>query len=204
MSEQTPTQHTAQSIRSRFYSQDDAIQVEEMDIFFKPDILTITRGLLVKEYEIKCSYQDLKKELDVIDRVREKTALLRPKSWSDWQAGVNYLDSNKELKHYRYLVERQPGEYAPNFFYFILPEDLYNKTKERFKGLPYGVSSADYFFNLKTPRRLHSDVTVTEQMLWQICRNKQMKISELKRENERLNRKWANDFRNPERVGSGV
>lgn len=177
--------------RSHHYWQTGAIMAHELECLLKPDILTIEKkNLRVREYEIKVSYSDLKRELDVIDTICQTDNWVDIHSLMQRRAATNegkqIITSNKQLKHARNLGKIEGG-YRPNLFYFIMPKEIFERANSegRFKGLPYGVFDAQHFFCLRKPQVLHTDKVITEEMLWRICATKDNlidRIEELEQE----------------------
>lgn len=159
---------------------DSKVVAHETDWLYKPDIAVIGSDLMVSEYEIKTSLQDLRKELDYIEfvikdhaegidpffntftdtRVPFEEQQEQMRLWRESQPKKYRRDDNKYRKHLHYLYDKTPdygGRYRTNRFYFLIPKHLYEAEKERLDKIPmYGVVDAQYFSSLKKCRRIHS------------------------------------------------
>lgn len=159
---------------------DAKIVAHETDWLYKPDIAVISKDLMVSEYEIKVSIQDLRKELDYIEfvirdqeqgidpffttftdmRVPYETRLEQARLWRESMPKKYHRDDNKYRKHLHYLYDKKPdygGKSRVNRFYFLIPKWLYEAEKERLDKIPmYGVVDAYTFSSLKRCRRIHS------------------------------------------------
>lgn len=199
---------TAQDIIYRFTRGsyfDGQVVVHETDAMYKPDIATITRDLMVNEYEIKVSLQDLRKELDYIEfviRDHEKqidmefdggiydmrldepyeSRLERQRAWNATGHRKFRRSDNKYRKHRHYLFNEVPhylnadNTYRPNRFYFLIPRELYEAEKDRLDAIPkYGVIDAQFFSSLKRCQQIHKG-TVDANTVWQAALNLSHKV----------------------------
>ena len=173
---------TSSDIISRFARRvyfDSKIVAHETDWLYKPDIAVVGSDLMVSEYEIKVSIQDLRKELDYIEfvmrdhekgidpfyntftdyRESEEFRQEQMRLWRESMPKKYHRNDNKYRKHLHYLYGETPkygGKARVNRFYFLIPKWLYEAEKERIDRIPmYGVVDADYFFSLKKCRQIH-------------------------------------------------
>lgn len=194
---------TSKDIIRRFTSRsyfDGKVVAHETDWLYKPDIAVITRDLMVSEYEIKVSLQDLRKELDYINfvikdhkqgvdpffdtftdmRVDYETRREQMKLWRESQPKRYQRDDNKYRKHLHYLYGKTPDYGAKsrvNRFYFLIPKWLYEAEKTRLDAIPmYGVVDAQTFYSLKPCRRIHSD-KLDSRALFQTALNLSWRLS---------------------------
>lgn len=159
---------------------DSKVVAHETDWLYKPDIAVISSDLMVSEYEIKVSLQDLRKELDYIEFViKDQQNGIDPFLDTFTPADYNYDErieqlrlwresapkkysrqDNKYRKHLHYLYNKTPKYGAKsrvNRFYFLIPKWLYEAEKERLDKIPmYGVVDAYTFSSLKKCRRIHN------------------------------------------------
>lgn len=173
---------TSAEIIKRFTARayyDSKVVAHETNWLYKPDIAVIGSDLMVNEYEIKVSLQDLRKELDYIEfvvkdqeegidpffntftdyRVPHEQQQEQMRLWRESQPKKYRRDDNKYRKHLHYLYDKQPdygGCARVNRFYFLIPKWLYEAEKERIDRIPmYGVVDAEYFYSLKKCRQIH-------------------------------------------------
>lgn len=199
---------TSEDIIYRFVNRayfDGHVVVHESDAMYKPDIATITRDLMVNEYEIKVSLSDLRKELEYIDFVTRDHNAQIPMQFDDgiWDMRTDESyesrtarrqsynesghkkftrDDNKYRKHRHYLFNEVPQHvrgqdtYRPNRFYFLIPKELYEAEKTRLDAIPmYGVIDAQYFSSLKRCRQIHKG-QVGANTVWQAALNLSHKV----------------------------
>lgn len=189
--------YTSTDIINRFARRayfDSKIVAHETDWLYKPDIAVVGSDLMVSEYEIKVSLQDLRKELDYIELViRDQENGVDPfynrfsdfredhetrqenlRLWRDTGNKKYSRSDNKYLKHLHYLYDKAPkygAKARTNRFYFLIPKWLYEAEKERIDRIPmYGVVDADYFSSLKKCRQIHKG-TLDSRTVFQIALN---------------------------------
>ena len=189
--------YTSVDIINRFARRayfDSKIVAHETDWLYKPDIAVVGSDLMVSEYEIKVSLQDLRKELDYIELVIKdhengvdpfyNTFSSHLESYEDRQEKLRLFrdtgnkkyrrDDNKYRKHLHYLYGEYPkygAKARANRFYFLIPKWLYEAEKDRIDRIPmYGVVDADYFFSLKRCRQIHKEV-LDSRTVFQIALN---------------------------------
>lgn len=189
--------YTSSDIINRFAKRayfDSRIVAHETDWLYKPDIAVIGSDLMVSEYEIKVSLQDLRKELDYIELVIRdheqgiehfyntfsdftesyEVRQQKLKLWVDTGNKKYRRDDNKYRKHLNYLygeVPRHGGKARVNRFYFLIPKWLYEAEKERIDRIPfYGVIDADFFSSLKRCKQIHKG-TLDARTVFQIALN---------------------------------
>ena len=188
---------TSTDIIKRFTSRayfDSKIIAHETDWLYKPDIATIGSDLMISEYEIKVSLQDLRKELDYIEFVirdheqgidhfyntftdyREPQEVRQEKMrlWRASQPKKYSRDDNKYRKHLHYLygdILKYGGRIRVNRFYFLIPKYLYEAEKQRIDAIPmYGVVDAQYFSSLKRCRQICKN-TLDTRTIFQVALN---------------------------------
>lgn len=173
---------------------DSKIVAHETDWLYKPDIAVVGNDLMVSEYEIKVSLQDLRKELDYIElvikdhnegidpffntftdmRIPYEEQREQMRLWNESQHKKYKRGDNKYRKHLHYLYGEQPeygGKTRVNRFYFLIPKWLYEAEKERLDRIPmYGVVDATYFSSLKKCRQIHKG-TLDSRTVFQIALN---------------------------------
>ena len=174
--------HTSEDIIKRFAAgslYDSKVVAHETNWLYKPDIAVISSDLMVSEYEIKVSLQDLRKELDYIEfvikdqennidpffntsvdcRIPHETRMQQMALWRETMPKKYHRDDNKYRKHLHYLYGKVPeygGKTRVNRFYFLIPKWLYEAEKERIDRIPlYGAVDADTFSSLKPCRQIH-------------------------------------------------
>lgn len=173
---------------------DSKVVAYETDWLYKPDIAVIGSDLMVSEYEIKVSLQDLRKELDYIEFVirdheqgidhflntyddlripfEERQEQLR--LWRESMPKKYRRDDNKYRKHLHYLYDETPnygGKSRVNRFYFLIPKYLYEAEKARIDAIPmYGVVDALTFSSLKRCRQIHNG-QISPRTLFQTALN---------------------------------
>lgn len=189
--------YTSSDIINRFARRayfDSKIVAHETDWLYKPDIAVVGNDLMVSEYEIKVSLQDLRKELDYIElvikdhnegidpffntftdmRIPYEEQREQMRLWNESQHKKYKRQDNKYRKHLHYLYDEQPdyvGKARVNRFYFLIPKWLYEAEKERIDRIPmYGVVDADYFSSLKKCRQIHKG-TLDSRTIFQIALN---------------------------------
>ena len=173
---------TSEDIISRFSRGayfDSKVVAYETNWLYKPDIAVIGSDLMVSEYEIKVSLQDLRKELDYIEfvikdqqenidpffntftdmRVPYEERMEQMRLWQESEPKKYKRNDNKYRKHLHYLYDKSPKYGAKsrvNRFYFLIPKWLYEAEKERLDSIPmYGVVDAQHFSSLKRCRQIH-------------------------------------------------
>lgn len=188
---------TSQDIIERFTRRlyfDSKVIAYETDWLYKPDIAVIDKDMMVSEYEIKVSLQDLRKELDYIEFVikdreqaidpfynsftdfRESHEIRQEKMrlWLETAPRKYRRDDNKYRKHLHYLYGETPkygGMSRVNRFYFLIPRHLYEAEKTRIDAIPmYGVVDAYTFSSLKRCRRI-CDNKLDSRTMFQIALN---------------------------------
>ena len=179
---------TATDIKQRFTInrlQSGHIIASESEYFRKPDLLTISNNLRVCEYEIKVSISDLRRELEYIETViqDQKDGVVYDlggmtlfNSNYDHTSRKIRTGDNKYKKHRAYQFYKLRSGTAligpvPNRFYFLIPDELFQKEQERLFKIPYyGVISADNFAILKKCQSIHND-EASPYMIWQAARN---------------------------------
>ena len=173
---------------------DSKIVAHETDWLYKPDIAVVGSDLMVSEYEIKVSLQDLRKELDYIELVMKdrdngvdpfyNTFSSHLESYEERRENLRLFadtgnkkyrrDDNKYRKHLHYLYGEKPkygGKARANRFYFLIPKWLYEAEKERIDRIPmYGVVDAQNFSSLKKCRQIHKEQLDT-RTVFQIALN---------------------------------
>lgn len=154
------------------------------------DVVSITKSMFCLEFEIKVSRSDLKKELDCIEWVaREKAGepinseqmmLLGKNARDKSHKHRQYSDPKKWLEKKRNPMNFGMWEELPNYFYFVVTENLVDYCLERLEGnTSFGVLTIgcrnkrnpayahwhkectdrcyDEIVCVKKPRRLHSE-----------------------------------------------
>ena len=173
---------------------DSKVVAHETNWLYKPDVAVISSDLMVSEYEIKVSLQDLRKELDYIEFViRDQEQGIDPffntfidtrvpyeqrqeqmQLWRESMPRKYHRDDNKYRKHLHYLYGKEPeygGKARVNRFYFLIPKWLYEAEKERLDNIPmYGVVDARTFYSLKRCRQIHKG-TLDSRTLFQTALN---------------------------------
>lgn len=173
---------------------DSKVVAYETDWLYKPDIAVIGSDLMVSEYEIKVSLQDLRKELDYIEfvikdqqegidpffntftdmRVPYEERIIQMQLWRESEPKKYKRDDNKYRKHLHYLYDKSPKYGAKsrvNRFYFLIPKWLYEAEKERLDRIPlYGVVDAQNFFSIKRCRQIHKG-TLDPRTMFQTALN---------------------------------
>ncbi len=189
---------------------DSKIVAHETDWLYKPDIAVVGSDLMVSEYEIKVSLQDLRKELDYIEfvirdheqgidhfyntftdmREPEEVRQEKMRLWRESMPKKYRRDDNKYRKHLHYLYDEKPkygGMTRVNRFYFLIPKHLYEAEKTRIDAIPmYGVVDAQYFSSLKRCRQIHKG-TLDTRTIFQIAMNLSGRLRNVPIINEEIN-----------------
>lgn len=126
------------------------------------DVLGVSRKLKSWEFEIKISKEDLAKELKAIRFiVGTDTNMRRARA------------ANKSSKHRDYLMCQELGKenlmseyFIPNYFSFVVPEDLVAYATRGVEGTPYGVYyvNAASLYSKVTPQKIHDQEIEKDKM----------------------------------------
>lgn len=168
---------TASDIKRRFAEHfiDKYVVANEIRDLACSDIVVIDWEMNIREYEIKVSISDLRRELSEIEYV----LCHKPR-----EGFVNFAE-NKKAKHNVYLngfpkesqwVRNINSFYCPATFSFLITEELYKKEKERIDRLPYGVMDSETFLVLKPAKHLKESKKSTVLQLWKIAHSQNYKL----------------------------
>lgn len=170
---------TASEIKKRFAEHflEEFVIANELRALACSDIVAIDRNLNIREYEIKVSISDLRRELAEIEYVLAN---------SPAEGLITFVD-NKKCKHQIYL-DRVKNEnkwicdehdfFCPSTFSFLITRELYEKEKERIDNLPYGVMDSETFAVLKPAKHLKNAKKANAMQLWKIAHSQNYKIYE--------------------------
>lgn len=169
---------TAKEIKKRFakhFLSEYVIANELQDLAWS-DIVAIDRDLNMREFEIKISISDLRRELKEIDFILAHTPL---------EYGYGNYGENKRDKHRLFLTgltgfnryKREfPRFYCPSTYSFLITRELYEKEKERIDRLPYGVMDSETFQILKPAKHLKEAKKASALQLWKVAHSQNYKL----------------------------
>lgn len=104
----------------------------------RSDVFWVNASMFTQEFEIKLTKADLMSELSIIKLLQE-----------DWNPKtIKGISWTKYLKHLKYLDKKQHTGYGksfiPNYFSYVIPQELVEIAKEYLKETPYGIISFRY------------------------------------------------------------
>lgn len=169
---------TANEIKKRFAEHflSEYVIANELRDLACSDIVAIDRNLNIREYEIKISISDLRRELKEIDFILAHTPL---------EYGYGNYGENKRDKHHLFLngltnfdrYKRElPSFYCPATYSFLITRKLYEKEKERIDELPYGVMDSETFQILKPAKHLKEAKKASALQLWKVAHSQNYKL----------------------------
>lgn len=133
--------------------------------FNAADVLGVSRKFISWEFEIKVSKEDLAKELKAIRFITgEDTNLRRARAANKTSKHKSYLDPF-------YKKSVPDGFFIPNYFSFVVPEEIAEYVARGVAGTPYGVYlvNAAGLYSKVTPKQIH-DSQITENNLHLLVR----------------------------------
>jgi hypothetical protein len=139
------------------------------------DVFAMNKDFRSFEYEIKVSASDLRGELAIIKAVL---------SGVDPRLGRKGVSWSKSEKHRRYLNRNQTWmeassyqPFVPNYFYFVVPDELVSEAVAGCQGTPYGVMrGGDTYLHNNSPFQVHKrafrmhEETMTIKQVTDLCR----------------------------------
>lgn len=133
--------------------------------FNAADVLGVSRKFIAWEFEVKVSKEDLAKELKAIRFLTGRdTNMRRARAANKSNKHKSYLDP-----YYKRSVP--DGFFIPNYFSFVVPEDIVAYAVRGVEGTPYGVYTVNAagLYSKVTPKKIH-DSPITEKNLHLLIR----------------------------------
>lgn len=170
---------TAAEIKKQFarHFQDKYVIANELRDLAASDIVAIDRDLNMREFEIKVTGADLRRELAEIDYVLAHNPPRGYLSYPDNKKKKHDLYLNGSPKNYEWL-KMADRFFCPSTFSFLISRKLYEKEKYRLKRLPYGVMDSETFKILKPAKHLKEAQKATAGQLWKVAHNQNYKLIE--------------------------